>query len=346
VSTSRAERWRERGAYFTWRPDKLDAAAVQVFHLEIGDAEAPPLLLVHGFPTSSIDWHGVVDRLAERFRVCALDFPGYGFSDKPPGWGYSLARDAKLLDFYLAEVVGAEAVTVLAHDRGDSVALILAGGHAGTPTRARLEHLFLTNANVYLPLSNLTMAQRLMLDEATAPGVLAELSPEALAQGMGAATFFPPRGPDDPAITALAETFAHGDGIRVLHETIQYLRERSADEDAWLDALAGSDVPTTVIWGMNDTVSPPRVASWVWDQKLMLKPGRNSLYFVPDAGHYLQDDRPDAVVDAVLHALDASGETEPGAIAPTAGAPVLVDRSRERIPSASDVLPAAGVAGD
>jgi pimeloyl-ACP methyl ester carboxylesterase len=314
---------------------------VQVFHLEIGDPEAPPLLLVHGFPTSSIDWFETADRLAERFRVCALDFPGYGFSDKPPGWGYSLARDAQLLDFYLAEVVDVESVTVLAHDRGDSVALILAGGLAGNPARARLEHLFLTNANIYLPLSNLTVAQRLMLDEGSAPAVLAEITPEALAQGMGAATFFPPRGPDDPAIAALTETFAHEDGVRVLHETIQYLRERSADEDAWLDALAGSDVPTTVIWGMNDTVSPPRVASWVWDQKLMLKPGRNSIYFVPDAGHYLQSDRPDAVVDAVLHALDATEEQEPGAIAVEPGAPVLIDRSRERIPRASEVLPAA-----
>jgi len=87
-------------------------------------------------------------------------------------------------------------------------------------------------------------------------------------------------------------------------------------------------------------VSPPRVPSYVWNEHLMLKPGRNALYFVGDAGHYLQNDRPDAVVDAVLHALDSGDDAEPGAIEPVAGAPVLVDRSRERIPSAADVLPA------
>jgi pimeloyl-ACP methyl ester carboxylesterase len=338
VGVSRAEQWRERGAHFTWRPDEAGAEEVQVFHLEAGDADAPALLLVHGFPTSSIDWYGIVDRLAERFRVCMLDFPGYGFSDKPPGWGYTLARDASLLGHYLDEILGAASATVLAHDRGDSVALILAGGDGGTA--ARIEHLILTNGNVFLPLSNLTMAQRLMLDESTAPAVLEQLTPNTLAQGMGAATFFPPRGPDDPAIEALSETFAHQHGVRVLHETIQYLRERSVDEEAWLDALAGSEVPATVIWGLNDTVSPPRVASWVWDRKLMHKPGRNALYFVPDAGHYLQEDRPDAVVDAVLHALDSPDDQEPGAIAVAPGAPVLVDRSRERIPAAAEVLPA------
>jgi hypothetical protein len=70
----------------------------------------------------------------------------------------------------------------------------------------------------------------------------------------------------------------------------------------------------------------------------MLKPGRNSLYFISDAGHYLQNDRPDAVVDTILHALDSTGDAEPGAIVAERGAPVLVDRSRERMPSAAEVL--------
>ena len=78
------------------------------------------------------------------------------------------------------------------------------------------------------------------------------------------------------------------------------------------------DVPTTFIWGLYDTVSPPRVISYVWDEYMRQKPGRNSLYFVPDANHYLQNDRPDALVEAFLHALEAPDDTPPGAIAPRA----------------------------
>jgi pimeloyl-ACP methyl ester carboxylesterase len=340
VSESRARDWLDRGGYFSWAPPDGAADPVEIFHLEAGDPDAPVLLLVHGFPTSSIDWYEIADRLAERFRVCALDFPGYGFSDKPPGWGYGLKRDAQLLGHYLAEVVGTERAVVYAHDRGSSVALILAGDHAGDLPPIRVERLFLTNGNVFLPLSNLTDAQRIMLDESTAPGLLENATPEMLAVGMGQATFFPPRDGDDPAIAALAETFAHQDGIRVMNETIQYLVERSADEEAWLQALAESNVPTTVIWGLDDAVSPPRVASWVWNRHLMLKPGANSIYFISDAGHYLQNDRPGAVVDAVLHALDATGDEPPGAIVPEPGAPILVDRSRDRLPSAAEVLSA------
>ena len=338
TATPRAETWRERGSYFSWRPDEPGAAAVQVFHIEAGDPDLPVMLLVHGFPTSSIDWFEVAEPLSERFRVCALDFPGYGFSDKPRGWGYTLARDAKLLGFYLEQVVGADSATVVAHDRGDSVALIHAARCADGSCPVRLEHLVLTNGNMFLPLSTLTPMQHLLLDEATAPQILGNLTAETLAQGMGAATFTPVRSADDPAIEALATTFAHDDGVAVLHETIQYLVERAADEQTWLEALGASEVPATVIWGLNDTVAPPRVPMFIWNRFLMFKPGRNSLYFIPRANHYLQNDRPDAFVAALRHALDPAEVGPPGAIDAAPDAPLLVDCSRERLPDAAEVI--------
>jgi pimeloyl-ACP methyl ester carboxylesterase len=331
----RADTWRDKGSYFSWSPRSGDAAEVQVFHVEQGDAAAPPLVLVHGFPTSSIDWVEVADLLSDRYRVCAMDFPGFGFSDKPLGWGYSLQRDAEVLEHYISEVLGIESMIMLAHDRGSSVAMIHT---TNVDSRVRLEHLFITNGNIFLPMSNLTQAQRLMLDPETGPMLLAQGTPEQLAVGMGQATYTPPRGADDPEIQALVAIFSHGEGLKVLHETIQYLVERSKDEDAWLKALAAMDVPTTFIWGVYDTVSPPRVMNYVWDEYMMKKPGNNTLYFVPDANHYLQNDQPAALVETFLHALQAPDDTPPGAIAQRLGSPLLVDRSRRELPQAADLL--------
>ena len=90
---------------------------------------------------------------------------------------------------------------------------------------------------------------------------------------MGALTFTPPRGPDDPEVQALAATFAHDDGVAVLHETIQYLR-RALGRRGSLAAVAGRDrAPDDLIWGVYDTVSPIRVANHVWHEHLMFKPG-------------------------------------------------------------------------
>src|SRR5215207_6220264 len=121
---NRAEQWRDEGDFFTWKPKSGDADAVKCFHVELGDPEAPPVVLVHGFPTSSVDWVEVAELLSDRYRVCAMDFPGFGFSDKPLGWGYSLMRDAEVLEHYIAEVLGLDSMIMLAHDRGSSVAMI------------------------------------------------------------------------------------------------------------------------------------------------------------------------------------------------------------------------------
>jgi pimeloyl-ACP methyl ester carboxylesterase len=338
MSMPRADDWRGRGAYFSWRPAGGGASPVEVFHVELGDPEAPVLLLIHGWPTSSFDWSGAASQLSDRFRVCALDFPGYGFSDKPQGWGYSLARDEELTEFYAAEVIGAEAGVMVAHDRGDSVALLHAARCAQGRSAMRLEHLVLTNGNIFLPLSNLTAAQRQILDQESWPAIAAVLTASGLAAGLGASTFTPPRTADDPEVDALSAIFGHADGVKVLHETIQYLAERAKDEQTWLAGLSEAPFPVTMTWGLNDTVSPPRVASYVWNEYLMRKPGTNRLYFIPDANHYLQVDRPDAFVQVLDDALHPADDQQPGALDARPGAPVLVDSSRARLPSAADLL--------
>lgn len=334
-TSPRAEAWRAAGGHFSWSSPDEHTSAVQVFHVELGEPDAPALVLVHGFPTSSIDWFEVAELLSTEFRVCMLDFPGYGFSDKPRGWGYSLRRDAELLDHYLAEVVGVESAVMVAHDRGDSVALIHAANAAEGRARVALKHLMLSNANIFLPLSHLTDAQRLMLHS---PELLSQLTPEALAAGMGSVTFTPPRGPEDPEVRALAAAFAHDGGIDVLHETIQYLVERSVDEEAWLRSLATTELPTTLIWGVYDMVAPIRVATYVWHEHLMFKPGRNALYLIPGANHYLQNDRPDAFVQALRHALAWPADAAPGVLSEAGDAPVLVDRSRTELPDAAQLI--------
>jgi hypothetical protein len=63
---NRGDEWREKGTCFSWAPRGGDAGEVQIFHVELGEADAPPLVLVHGFPTSSVDWFEVAEQLSAR----------------------------------------------------------------------------------------------------------------------------------------------------------------------------------------------------------------------------------------------------------------------------------------
>ncbi len=335
----RAGEWLESGSFFAWTaPGTGDSGKLRIFHAEFGDPDAPTLLLVHGFPTSSVDWFDVVGVLSQTNRVCVLDLPGFGFSDKSPGDHYSLLRDSQLVEHYLCEVLGTHTGAVVAHDRGDSVALVFAARCAEAGSPFQLNHLVLSNGNMFLPLSNLTEFQRLVLDPGSAPQVLAALTPEMLAIGLGGTTFTPQRSLEDPAIAALAATFAVNDGLAVLHDTIQYLVERSEHEQAWLEELARSSVPTTLIWGLYDLVSPLRVAAYVWHTYLATKPGDNQFWLLPQANHYLQHDQAREFAEVVSTSLAQRSPEAPGPLSDAPGAPVLVDRSRPSLPSAKVVL--------
>ncbi|HTY31614.1 alpha/beta fold hydrolase [Mycobacterium sp.] len=287
--------WQDGGTEVRWRSTTAanDGQQVTVFSRRCGTPGTPALVLVHGFPTSSIDFFALTRELGSEFDMFMLDFPGYGLSDKPPPpHVYSLYDDARLLVYAITQVWKLTEFRMLTHDRGSSVGMIALEMLAPQDPPTLPVDLILTNANIYLPLSNLTVFQTALLNPATGRDTAAATTPEMLAAGLGASTFMPRRTLQDPEIAALAKCFAHNDGIRVLPDTIQYLNERAADETSWLEALSKLNVNTTVVWGLHDNVSPVRVPNYVWQTYLKTKPGRNRYWLVPGADHYLQCDAP------------------------------------------------------
>jgi pimeloyl-ACP methyl ester carboxylesterase len=63
----------------------IDVNGVEVFYREAGDPQAPTLLLLHGFPTSSTQYGELIDRLSDRFHLVAPDYPGFGYTEPLEG---------------------------------------------------------------------------------------------------------------------------------------------------------------------------------------------------------------------------------------------------------------------
>jgi pimeloyl-ACP methyl ester carboxylesterase len=73
---------------------RVEADGVSVFYREAGLRNAPAVLLLHGFPTSSFQYRELIPRLADQYRVIAPDLPGFGFTEVPAGRGYKYTFDA------------------------------------------------------------------------------------------------------------------------------------------------------------------------------------------------------------------------------------------------------------
>jgi pimeloyl-ACP methyl ester carboxylesterase len=296
------DEWQSSAAEIRWRSSTPanGGREVTVFSRRCGTPGAPALVCVHGFPTASIDYFALTRELGSEFDIFLLDFPGFGLSDKPPApYVYSLYDDARLLIHAITHVWKLRRYTMLTHDRGTSVGMIALTMFAAEDEPTLPAEVVLTNANIYLPLANLTTFQTALLDPATARSTAAATTPDMLAAGLGASTFMPRRTLADPEIAALAKCFAYNDGIAVLPDTIQYLHERAADETNWLEALSTMDVNTSLVWGLHDNVSPVRVPNHVWARFLKHKPGRNRYWIMPTADHYLQCDAPQQLAQVV-----------------------------------------------
>ena len=290
-----ARDWYQGGDYFEWTSTTKDNddTKVNVFYRTWGDETKPKLLLIHGFPNSSFDYHKMIPFLEDEYHIAALDFPGSGFSDKPlNGYNYMLAENAEIVDHFVRKVVGFENFALYTHDRGVSIGLAFLGNYLNNPDPGyTINYHFLSNSGMFLPLANLSAAQMRMLD----PGTAAQMLALRAAQ--------PRRTEGEPESLAYSDIFAFNQGNISLIYVGRYLLERQANEVRWLENLPRSPVPVAYLWGLADSVNPVRISHHVWNTYLNEREAQSSFWLLPTAAHYPQRESPEEVAEIVRMAL-------------------------------------------
>jgi pimeloyl-ACP methyl ester carboxylesterase len=294
--------WCQAGEYFSWKSTlavNADFDALNIFHTCQGNPENPALLMIHGYPTMSFDFAPLFDELNDEFYICALDTPGYGFSDKPlDGYDYSIDDDARLVDEYIREIADLDEFILITHDKGDSVGLALLKIYQAYDEKPyTIQHHFITNGNIYLPLAQLTNSQKALLNPTLGPVISTLLPARRFAEGLAELVFATTLPQSE--IDAYASIFAYQDGLAVQHEIIEYLNERVENEVGWLEGLAKSEISTTLIWGEQDAIAPVRVPDYVWANYLENRPAPAAHWRIPCADHYLQVDVPELVAELI-----------------------------------------------
>lgn len=272
--------WQQRGRY-------LETAQGRLFYIVAGVGE--PLLLLHGFPTSSWDWHQVIDRLAQRYRVITLDKLGYGFSDKPVDGDYSIPAHLQRVQQLLVHL-GVSETLLLTHDNGNSVTQEWLAQQIEGEIPVRLRRICFLNGGLFPETHRQRPLQRLLLSPLG--GLLARFGTESRF-GRGLADVF---GPDtQPSATELADYWAlisRDQGNRLLHKHINYIRERRAQRTRWVGGLINSPVEISLIDGVQDPVSGAHMVV----RFRQLLPGRPVIELA--CGHFPQVELPDQVLAA------------------------------------------------
>lgn len=258
---------------------------------ELGAGE--PLLLVHGLMTTSYSWRYVIEPLAEKWRVVAIDLPGCGRSDKPAGARY----DAPALAAFLVELVdalGLRGCRVVGNSMGGYLCMRAALADAGAFSRL---------CNIHSP-GVPDWRYRAMATALGAPGVAAMLAwwvmraPQRWAHRN--VHYF------DETLKSLEEAAEYGDPLALADGArafVGYLKDAFAPRDiaAFVAALEARraaaqpfPIPLLLLYARQDPLVPPAVG-----ERLHALVPEAPLIWLESTSHFAHVDTPDAVVETL-----------------------------------------------
>jgi pimeloyl-ACP methyl ester carboxylesterase len=250
----------------------------------------PTVILLHGFPTWSYDYAEVAEDLARDHDVITLDFLGYGASDKPNPYEYSVAESADIVEDLVADL-GLGPVRLVVHDYGGIVGQeLLDRVLAGRPG-VRITDLVILNCGIVYSAYRPTRLQKLLILPVIGRLLAGRISADRLRSALDAL-----RGPPltDTEFDDLWLGISRQDGHKLAHLHIRYNAERAVHHARWEAALANWAGPVRLVWGLDDPVSGRHVL----EKATVLLPNAE-IHRLPGVGHFPQSEAPQAVSAAI-----------------------------------------------
>ena len=117
----------------------------EIFYREAGNKNAPTLVLLHGYPTSSYQYRNLIDKLSDKYHLIAPDYPGYGRSEQPPmaKFAYTFENISSIME-KLIDTLGVKKYSLYLMDYGAPIGFRIAEKN---PTK--IQSLIIQNGNAY-----------------------------------------------------------------------------------------------------------------------------------------------------------------------------------------------------
>ncbi|WP_104018412.1 alpha/beta fold hydrolase [Roseovarius nitratireducens] len=254
----------------------------------LDEGTGPPVLLIHGIPTSSLLWRNIIPVLARTHRVIAPDMLNYGQSDKPEHTDVSIAAQARLMVGVL-DSLGLARTDVVSHDIGGGVAQIIAVRYP-----ERVKKLVLSSAVCF---DSWPIPEFLPLQE---PGAEAAMS---LLDFLDMLRGFLPQGVHRPeALTSevmeiIMAPWSSEEGKQAIFRNFRRLNPE------YTQAIAGEltqlEHETLILWGQHDAFQKPAFA-----ERLQETIPNAKLSWI-DAAHWIMEEKPDEVGTVIADFLNA-----------------------------------------
>jgi pimeloyl-ACP methyl ester carboxylesterase len=252
------------------------------------------LVILHGYPTSSYDYYKVLPELSKHYRVIIHDHLGFGFSDKPLEYSYSIIEQADIA-LQLWKQMGLTNVTLLAHDYGTSIATEILARHNKQQINLQIDQLILCNGSMHIELSKLRVIQKLLRNKITRKWV-AKLTNFSLYKKNLRNIYFDKKKISNEELQEMWFQLLYNKGEKIIHSLSNYINERYTFWHRWIGALKETQIPTKIVWAKNDPVAIDLIA-----ELLALEIHNNKLFWIKECGHFPMLEKPEEWTELILN---------------------------------------------
>lgn len=233
--------------------DSFLLAGRRIFALDKGPGGAShAVLLLHGYPSSSHDWRGMLPFLDASRRVVLVDLPGFGLSEKPTDYSYSVHEQADFIEMAMVRF-GVSSVDVVSHDMGTTIAAELLARRERKLLGFEIRSTTFINGGAFL-------------DFAPKAGRVASLTPHALWKDITTGQLFEGRirslfvrNVGNAEVDAMWDQLRYERGHLRLPQSGRYLDERKTYLDRWSSAVIHIEHPVLVLWSDKSPVAAPEL---------------------------------------------------------------------------------------
>ena len=288
-----ANDWKSKGEFITVNDRKLFVIDTSSFFSSEDKIPTETMVILHGYPTSSYDYYKVLPELSKHYRVIIHDHLGFGFSDKPLDYSYSLLDQADIA-LQLWQQLGVKKTHLLAHDYGTSVATEIIARNNNHELTIEIEKLTLCNGSMHIELSQLRTIQKLLKNKWLGKYV-AKLTTYAIFSKNLRNVYFDKTKVSNNELKDMWMQLEYNDGRKVIHKLSQYINERYTYWNRWIGALKETNLQTNIVWAKNDPVAVPAIA-----RLIATEISNNKLFWIENTGHFPMLENPDEWLNCIL----------------------------------------------
>lgn len=288
--------WYEAGEF-------IDIRGQSIYFQTMG--EGPALLLIHGYPYSSYDYHLIAKGLSKTHKVILFDLPGMGFSDKPQNAKFSFEAYADLVNDLLVHL-GIEEVDILGHDLGTSVLQELVA--RGSQNRVVMRSAAFMNGGLFSDTYKPRIIQRLLSQSPDwIGGLISANLTRNMVEGSVARLFGPDYTPDQTLLDDWWGILNHKEGKSIGHRLGRLVFDKVHYQERWISAMQRTKVPMVYLCGPADPNSGLHMA----EKYRTIIPHSSVRLLSEKIGHWPQLEAPDEVL-GVYHAFLATIMSDSG----------------------------------